>query len=647
MTCYAKSNSITSERSACVNGDHFPTTKALHTVIVVGFTGIIFLFQQLMLRLELTRLSIKILHVINKGKIVACQIGMNAELKVHPSFFREFATKTWVSPTDIVKELVENAFDEDATQVIVTIQDNGNLTIEDNAGMDNDDMEKFLLLGSPHKANESISPKLKRIRTGRYGTGRLSFLTSFEKMKIRTKRNNFGLSALIDSSTVDRLFSGNATLETLSEPPLMRDGTELTLMHPKVPIDIYKLSKELRKLAILRQPMFEVYIKSAQNFKEWDLNGAQLIKAPDIQGHRIDVNLDDGRITGEIVISRRPLSEDEKGIAILVGSHVVIRSSFGFDTKFKRVTGYIRCNSLTSRFADKSALIEDEEYDRFNHTIRTFIVDTVLPSLTEYEDVLITREESRIYKEIDKVLGQAIIENVEQDEFQGYEMIQMKEIGPAENADVSNVNNADKVSPGESSADYATHTINHKGQEAMEQTQAHSEIPTLIQDDHLVLPEANYTNENHGEMLQDSSAFSPPTMEQTSPGYGQQTYQTEASTSNQVDGSQLKERRVRRPILKKTFALKKVGYKVIPYEDESDSRYSFTNENVVFVNKANSTYRAEATRGDEFLLRHIIGIVAEAIAETKYPEGKDALELQNRLIAEAIRIHDDSVIKKV
>ena len=110
---------------------------------------------------------------------------MNAELKVHPSFFREFATKTWVSPNDIVKELIENAFDEDATQVIVTLQNNGNLTIEDNAGMDNDDMEKFLLLGSPHKVHETISPKLKRIRTGRYGTGRLSFLTSFEKMKIR------------------------------------------------------------------------------------------------------------------------------------------------------------------------------------------------------------------------------------------------------------------------------------------------------------------------------------------------------------------------------------------------------------------------------------------------------------------------------
>src|SRR5688500_7765765 len=106
---------------------------------------------------------------------------MTVELKVHPTFFREFATKTWVSPNEIIKELVENAFDEDATTVLITILKNGSILIEDDAGMNVEGMEKFLLLGSPHKKYDSISPKLRRIRTGRYGTGRLSFLTSDRK----------------------------------------------------------------------------------------------------------------------------------------------------------------------------------------------------------------------------------------------------------------------------------------------------------------------------------------------------------------------------------------------------------------------------------------------------------------------------------
>ena len=122
---------------------------------------------------------------------------MTLELKVHQSFFKEFATKTWISPYEIIRELIENAFDEDATKVIVTILSNGNVVIEDDAGMDFDSVNKFLILGSPHKSNEDLSPKLKRIRTGRYGTGRLSFLTSFDNMKIKTKLDNFNKTLVI------------------------------------------------------------------------------------------------------------------------------------------------------------------------------------------------------------------------------------------------------------------------------------------------------------------------------------------------------------------------------------------------------------------------------------------------------------------
>jgi hypothetical protein len=562
---------------------------------------------------------------------------MTVELKVHPSFFREFATKTWISPNEIIKELIENAFDEDATAVLITILKDGSILIEDDAGMNAEGMEKFLLLGSPHKRYDSISPRLRRIRTGRYGTGRLSFLTSFQNMKIRTKLDTFNKSIVLEASVLDKLFAGNTPVREISEQPLTRNGTELSLKGPKVSIDLVKLSKEIRKLAILRQPLFQVFIKSSETFAEWDFTGAEPISAPDIQGHRLPIDLDNGKVTGEIIIAKRPLSDDENGIAVMVGNHIVTRSSFGFDNKLKRVTGFVRCDSLTSRFADKSALIEDEEYSKFYKTMQAFITDTVLPSLSEYEDVLITREESKIYKEIDKVLGQAIVENIETEEVEGYETIEVKQVvttGEAE-TDSSLTQSDETLGPiTAANVNYpaASNFKNSPQPNLQVQGQADQIYSETTTND---IPSQDFLDRE-----QNTSSFSNPVEINLS----SQLVSKESDTGQH--SVNIATRRVRRPILKKTFALKKVGYKVIPYEDESDSRYSFTNENVVFVNKANSTYSAEATRGDEFLLRHIIGIVAEAIAESKHPEGKTALELQNRLVSEAIRIHDHASGKK-
>jgi hypothetical protein len=562
---------------------------------------------------------------------------MTVELKVHPSFFREFATKTWVSPNEIVKELIENAFDEDATKVLITVLKDGSILIEDDAGMDAVGMEKFLFLGSPHKKYDSISPRLRRVRTGRYGTGRLSFLTSFQNMKIRTKRDAFHKSLLLEASVLDRLFTGNTTLNEINESQLRRNGTELFLKGAKLLVDPTKLSKEIRKLAILRQPLFQVFIKSSDTYTEWDFMGAEDIKAPDIQGHRLGINLDSGKIMGEIIIAKRPLSDDENGIAIMVGNHVVTRSSFGFGNKLKRVTGFVRCDSLTSRFADKSALIEDEEYSKFFQSMQNFISDTVLPSLSEYEDVLITREESRIYKEIDKVLGQAIVENIETEEVEGYETIEVKEHGVRGRAQTTNNLKRSQKSLGAGVTSPVDSTLipNYMG----------STMPSDMVEEggNQIISE---TNADRISTQNPSDSHQNLVTTENLPGTPQPSPSDFDTIGNAQSPLIITTSKVRRPVLKKTFALRKVGYKVIPYEDDSDSRYSFTNENVVFVNKANSTYTAEATRGDEFLLRHIIGIVAEAIAESKHPEGKNALELQNRLVAEAIRIHDNTVNKK-
>ena len=537
---------------------------------------------------------------------------MTIALKVHPSFFKEFATKTWVSPADVIKELIENAFDEDATRVLITILNDNSISIEDNAGMDESEIQKFLLLGSPHKKLDSISPKFKRIRTGRYGTGRLSFLTSFEKMKIRTRKGNYHKSFLIDTSSLDALFTGKSNLREIRETRLSRDGTEIMVSDAKSFVDELRLIKEIRKLAVLRHPLFEVYIKKSGKFKEWNFTNSELIRVPDIQGHKIPLNLDKGNIVGEITVARRPLTEDERGIAVMVGGHIVMRTLFGYDTKIPRVTGFIRCDSLTSRFADKSAIIEDKEFERFSSEMKKFIIDTVIPSLTLYEDVLVTREESKIYKQIDKVLGQAVIETLEPfEEIEGYEIVETKKV-------VSRPSKKTSVIPAE----------DNLFDESVEE-----EYKDLTK------KEMKRSRDTLGEEggIQQTARIE----DNTLPNY---LYSNQNMNSNNYENVTVTTQ-IKKPLIKKTFALKKIGYKIIPYEDETDSRYSFINENVVFVNKANPTYKAESSRGDEFLLRHIMNIVAQAVAESRHPEGKEALELQNRLVSEAIRIHDTFVSK--
>jgi hypothetical protein len=537
---------------------------------------------------------------------------MTVALKVHPSFFREFATKTWVSPADVIKELIENAFDEDATRVLITILNDFSISIEDNAGMDESEIQKFLLLGSPHKKVDSISPKLKRVRTGRYGTGRLSFLTSFEKMKIRTRKGNYNKSFLIDTKSLDGLFTGESNLREIMEPRLSRDGTEIIVSDAKSLVDVLRLIKEIRKLAVLRHPLFEVYIKKSGNFKEWNFSDAELIKVPEIQGHKIPLSLDKGNIVGEITVARRPLTEDERGIAVMVGGHIVMRTLFGFDTKIPRVTGFVRCDSLTSRFADKSAIIEDNEFETFSSLMKKFIIDTVIPSLTLYEDVLVTREESKIYKQIDKVLGQAVIDTLEPyEEIEGYEIVETKKI-------VSKPSNKTSSIPAEDN---------------LFDKSIEDEYKDITKDE---IKRSRDTISEKGGNLQTGGIE-----DYTLPNY--------LSSGENIDNRNYENvtvtTQIRKPLIKKTFALKKIGYKIIPYEDETDSRYSFINENVVFVNKANPTYKAESSRGDEFLLRHIMNIVAQAVAESRHPEGKEALELQSRLVSEAIRIHDTFLSK--
>jgi len=116
---------------------------------------------------------------------------------------------------------------------------------------------------------------------------------------------------------------------------------------------------------------------------------------------------------------------------------------------------------------------------------------------------------------------------------------------------------------------------------------------------------------------------------------------------SQIDGQPtepiiIQSRSIGKVRVRRTFTLKKVGFRVVPYEDEADEQEAFAEGAVIYVNKAHSAYQAEALRGSNILLRHVVRLVSKVIALEKYPEGREALDLQNRLIAEAVRLTKQS-----
>jgi len=327
-------------------------------------------------------------------------------LTVSKDFFLQFASKTWLSPFSIIRELVEDCYDEDATRVVVTLAENY-AVVEDDVGMDSKALEKFLIVGSIHKQFEPYSPRFNRPRTGRYGTGRLSFLAFFKAMKVKTRKRDFSASILVDEECIAGLAEGSSQAKVLNEPALERDGSEIWLLNAKSSLDVKRIVKELRELPILREPFFEVWVRVG-DFKPWSLEGAFRVEPPEIVGEKIPVSLEG--ITGEITVASRPLSEEERGIAVMHGGHMVTRSLFGFPpSQMSRITGWVRCDWLTVRFADKAGIIEDEACERFRSAMRGFIASEVLPKAAEAEDRL-SYGEVQAFKTIDRILSTVVLE---------------------------------------------------------------------------------------------------------------------------------------------------------------------------------------------------------------------------------------------
>lgn len=94
---------------------------------------------------------------------------------VDAALLRELGERLVGRPYIALAELIKNAYDADATHVELAVEPDHLLVADDGHGMTNTAFrDRWMRVGSPHKEEERLSPKLKRPMTGSKGIGRLS-----------------------------------------------------------------------------------------------------------------------------------------------------------------------------------------------------------------------------------------------------------------------------------------------------------------------------------------------------------------------------------------------------------------------------------------------------------------------------------------
>src|SRR4030066_1767982 len=135
---------------------------------------------------------------------------------------------------ELIRELVNNAYDADATEVWIKMTDEL-IEVKDNGtGMDREGLREYFNIGSPEKVLKAKSPQFHRDRIGQFGIGKFASLSACECFEVYTQKGDFAAKV-----TFDKLEWGkegeqwNLPLQILPPDKERGDGTTVTLLRLK------------------------------------------------------------------------------------------------------------------------------------------------------------------------------------------------------------------------------------------------------------------------------------------------------------------------------------------------------------------------------------------------------------------------------
>lgn len=302
--------------------------------------------------------------------------------------------RLYTQSLDLIRELVANAYDADATIIRITA-DNDTIIVEDNGlGMDKNQLRQYLTIGSGFKRQNPISPKLKRVRIGEFGIGKFAVLSVCDRFEIYTRSQSYAATLIFDRKDFETRNDWNIPLiEHAVET--QTTGTRISLFNIKKPIPLFDIERHLINVFPLSDKNFSIFLNN------------QKLQPRYIPGERFRIreNTKFGTINGEVIISSLILNKEMVGIGIRVKGVLIKRETFGIDKlhslSSRRLTGEINADYLPI-IASRDDFIKDTkeflEFEKVMAEKLVRVIKSLEKSAVSYRD-----------KKAERVLSDALI----------------------------------------------------------------------------------------------------------------------------------------------------------------------------------------------------------------------------------------------
>jgi len=268
--------------------------------------------------------------------------------------------RLYTESIEFVRELVNNAYDADATLVDITVSED-TIEIRDNGGgMDREGLKQYFNIGSQQKLYAPKSPIYNRDRIGQFGIGKFASLSACKRFEVITKREDFIGRVIFDKEQWEKVGDiWQLPFEILPADFRKQNGTTVILFGLDRKFEPKDIEAKIIEGTPIKAPYFRVRINN------------HTVTPRSLIGHRLPLleGTSFGPVSGEIVILSETASvASDLGIEVKVKQVTIRRELFGMETWGKamaRVRGEVNADFLPIT-SDRTGFIKDSnEYQEF------------------------------------------------------------------------------------------------------------------------------------------------------------------------------------------------------------------------------------------------------------------------------------------